>query len=300
MLKKCGNILDVQQYLWLSESLIPEALQRNKGINPDYNYLIEHTVSYCTSRKIAFCTTAVNFFAFLCVFLLLYKIFISDYICMPSIQKGWRMKSVLKYYTKLDALLDAQIFFIALELDMFTVLSNGKTAEELAEVISCNADKYGSLNLGNAQSLKIFLDALAAQGLITVDGECYYNTDETQRFLARSSLSYIGDVLLYRKQLSDICNEAEAVSDKPSSCPVFDFTEMARITAKEISILRKQPLLTLIKGLGIMPKKVLDLGGGSGALLIAVAESYKKCEGGLFEQKDVSLLPQVFFRLYRR
>ncbi len=204
------------------------------------------------------------------------------------------MKSVLKYYTKLDALLNAQIFFIALELDMFTVLSNGKTAEELAEVISCNADKYGGLNLGNAQSLKIFLDALAAQGLITVDGECYYNTDETQRFLVRSSLSYIGDVLLYRKRLSDICNEAETLSDKSNSCPVFDFTEMARITAKEISVLRKQPLLTLIKELGIMPKKILDLGGGSGALLIAVAESYKKCEGILFEQKDVASIAQRF------
>ena len=204
------------------------------------------------------------------------------------------MKSVLKYYAKLDALLDAQIFFIALELDMFTVLSNGKTAEELAEVISCNADKYGSLNLGNAQSLKIFLDVLVAQGLISIDGECYYNTDETQRFLARSSLSYIGDVLLYRKRLSDICNEAETLSDKSSSCPVFDFTEMARITAKEISVLRKQPLLTLIKELGIMPKKVLDLGGGSGALLIAVAESYKKCEGVLFEQKDVASIARRF------
>ena len=204
------------------------------------------------------------------------------------------MKSVLKYYTKLDALLDAQIFFIALEFDMFTVLSNGKTAEELAAVISCNADKYGSLNLGNAQSLKIFLDVLTAQELITVDGEYYHNTDETQRFLVRSSVSYIGDVLLYRKRLSDICNEAETLSDKSSSCPVFDFTEMARITAKEISMLRKQPLLTLIKELGIMPKKVLDLGGGSGALLIAVAESYKKCEGVLFEQKDVASIARRF------
>ena len=204
------------------------------------------------------------------------------------------MKSVLKYYEKLDALLDAQIFFIALEFDMFTVLSNGKTAEELAAVISCNTDKYGSLNLGNAQSLKIFLDVLAAQGLITVDGECYYNTDETQRFLVRSSVSYIGDVLLYRKQLSDICNEAEVVSDKPSRCSVFDFTEMARVTAKEISALRKQPLLTLIQELGIMPKKVLDLGGGSGALLIAVAESYKNCQGVLFEQKDVASIARRF------
>ena len=204
------------------------------------------------------------------------------------------MKSVLKYYAKLDALLDAQIFFIALELDMFTILSNGKTAEELAEVISCNADKYGSLNLGNAQSIRILLDVLTVQGLITVDGNCYRNTDETQRFLSRSGASYIGDVLLYRKRLSDICDEMETVSDKPSSYPVFDFTEMARITAKEISILRKQPLLMLIKELGIMPKKVLDLGGGSGSLLIAIAETYKKCEGVLFEQKNVASIAQGY------
>ena len=149
------------------------------------------------------------------------------------------MKSALKYYAKLDALLDAHIFFTALELDIFTALDAGKTAEEAAAALSVDTDKYGGLNLGNAQSLKIFLDALAAQGLISVDGECYYNTDETQRFLVRSSVSYIGDVLLYRKRLSDICNEAETLSDKSSSCPVFDFTEMARITAKEISILRK-------------------------------------------------------------
>ena len=204
------------------------------------------------------------------------------------------MKSVLKYYTKLDALLAAQIFFIALEFDMFTVLSNGKTAEELAAVISCNADKYGSLNLGNAQSIRILLDVLTVQGLITVDGNCYRNTDETQRFLSRSGASYIGDVLLYRKRLSDICDEMETVSDKPSSYPVFDFTEMARITAKEISILRKQPLLMLIKELGIMPKKVLDLGGGSGSLLIAIAETYKKCEGVLFEQKNVASIAQGY------
>ena len=204
------------------------------------------------------------------------------------------MKSVLKYYAKLDALLDAQIFFIALELDMFTILSNGKTAEELAEVISCNADKYGSLNLGNAQSIRILLDVLTVQGLITVDGNCYRNTDETQRFLSRSGASYIGDVLLYRKRLSDICDEMETVSDKPSSYPVFDFTEMARVTTKEISILRKQPLLMLIKELGIMPKKVLDLGGGSGSLLIAIAETYKKCEGVLFEQKNVASIAQGY------
>ena len=43
-----------------------------------------------------------------------------------------------------------------------------------------------------------------------------------------------------------------------------------------------------------MPKKVLDLGGGSGALLIAVAESYKKCEGVLFEQKDVASIARCF------
>ncbi|MGI5089887.1 methyltransferase [Treponema vincentii] len=204
------------------------------------------------------------------------------------------MKSALKYYAKLDALLDAHIFFTALELDIFTALDNGKTAEEAAAALSVDTDKYGGLNFGSTQSIKILLDVLTVQGLITVDGNCYRNTDETQQFLSRSGASYIGDVLLYRKRLSDICDRTETVSETTSAQPVFDFAEMARITAREIAVLRKEPLLMLIKKLNLTPQKVLDLGGGSGSLLIAVAETYKKCEGVLFEQKDVASIAQDY------
>ena len=48
------------------------------------------------------------------------------------------MKSALKYYAKLDAILDAHIFFTALELDIFTTLDNGKTAEEAAAALSAS------------------------------------------------------------------------------------------------------------------------------------------------------------------
>lgn len=204
------------------------------------------------------------------------------------------MKSTLKYYAKLDALLDAHIFFTALELDIFTALDDGKTAEEVAASLSIDVGTYGSFNFGSAQSIKILLDVLTVHGLITVDGNCYRNTDETQRFLSRSGVSYIGDVLLYRKRLSDICDETETVSETTSAQPVFDFAEMARITAREIAVLRKDPLLMLIKKLDLTPQKVLDLGGGSGALLIAVAETYKKCKGVLFEQKDVVSIAQGY------
>ena len=204
------------------------------------------------------------------------------------------MKSVLKYYAKLDALLDAHIFFTALELDIFTALDNSNTAEEAAAALSVDTGTYGGLNSGSAQSIKILLDVLTVQGLITVDGNCYRNTDETQQFLSRSGVSYIGDVLLYRKRLSDICDETETVSEITSAQPVFDFAEMAQITAREIAVLRKEPLLMLIKKLGLTPQKVLDLGGGSGSLLIAVVETYKKCEGVLFEQKDVASIAQGY------
>ena len=204
------------------------------------------------------------------------------------------MKSALKYYAKLDALLDAHIFFTALELDIFTALDNSNTAEEAAAALSVNTGTYGGINFGSAQSIKILLDVLTVQGLITVDGNYYHNTDETQQFLSRSGASYIGDVLLYRKRLSDICAGTKTVSETTSAHSVFDFAEMARITAREIAVLRKQPLLTLIKKLSIMPRKVLDLGGGSGSLLIAVAETYKKCEGVLFEQKNVASIAQGY------
>lgn len=204
------------------------------------------------------------------------------------------MKSALKYYAKLDALLDAHIFFTALELDIFTALDNSNTAEEVAAALSVDTGTYGGLNFDSAQSIKILLDVLSVQGLITVNGNYYHNTDETQQFLSRSGASYIGDVLLYRKRLSDICAGTEIVSETASAQPVFDFAEMARITAREITVLRKEPLLMLIKKLNLTPQKVLDLGGGSGALLIAVAESYKKCEGVLFEQKDVASIARRF------
>jgi len=204
------------------------------------------------------------------------------------------MKSALKYYAKLDALLDAHIFFTALELDLFTALDNGKMAEEAAAALSVDTGIYGGLNFGSAQSIRILLDVLTVQGLITVDGNCYRNTDETRQFLSRSGASYIGDVLLYRKRLSDICDGTEAVAETASAQSVFDFAEMARITAREIAVLRKEPLLILIKKLNFTPQRVLDLGGGSGALLIAVAETYKKCEGVLFEQKDVASIARGY------
>ena len=204
------------------------------------------------------------------------------------------MKSALKYYAKLDAILDAHIFFTAIELDIFTTLDNGKTAEEAAAALSVDTGTYGGLNFGTAQSIKILLDVLTVQGLITVDGNCYRNTDETRQFLSRSGASYIGDVLLYRKRLSDICDGTEAVAETASAQSVFDFAEMARITAREIAVLRKEPLLMLIKKLDLTPQKVLDLGGGSGSLLIAVAETYKKCKGVLFEQKDVVSIAQGY------
>ena len=204
------------------------------------------------------------------------------------------MKSALKYYAKLDALLDAHIFFTALELDIFTVLDNGKTAEEASAALSVDTGKYGGLNFGSVQSIKILLDVLTVQELITVDGNCYRNTDETRQFLSRSGASYIGDVLLYRRRLSDICDGTEAVAETASAQSVFDFAEMARITAREIAVLRKEPLLMLIKKLDLTPQKVLDLGGGSGSLLIAVAETYKKCKGVLFEQKDVVSIAQGY------
>ena len=204
------------------------------------------------------------------------------------------MKSALKYYAKLDALLDAHIFFTALELDIFTALDNSNTAEEAAAALSVDTGTYGGLNFDSAQSIKILLDVLSVQGLITVNGNYYHNTDETRQFLSRSGASYIGDVLLYRKRLSDICDGTEAVAETTSAHSVFDFAEMARITVREIAVLRKEPLLMLIKKLNLTPQKVLDLGGGSGSLLIAVAEAYKKCEGVLFEQKDIASIAQGY------
>lgn len=196
------------------------------------------------------------------------------------------------FYSKLDSLLDAQIFFASLELDIYTHLEKGKTVQELAEKLNCNA-----------ASLECFLTVLIGEGLLYKAGNMFFTERNAARFLSKTGTEYIGGVLLFRKKLSAIADIKKLLADtqrQNTETPLqttFDFAEMARINIQEILIFRKQTLLTAVnssckKG----PKNVLDLGGGAGAMLGIIAEQYPCASYTLFESPVVAKIAYDYIK----
>ena len=73
----------------------------------------------------------------------------------------------------------------AIELGLFTELSKGPlTLEQLTDRLKLHA-----------RSTRDFFDALVALGMLDRDGELYRNTPESDQFLVRNKLSYIGGIL---------------------------------------------------------------------------------------------------------
>lgn len=160
-----------------------------------------------------------------------------------------------------------QIFFAALELDLYTKLTGGKTVEVLSKALALDGEK-----------LMCFLQVLAGKKLVYADGNIFYPSQEAERFLSHKSPDCIRDVLLYRNKLSGLAEIPELL--RGGSCKDgkksfgIDFAEMARVNTAEIFVFRKEKLLSAIAGLfPKAPKKVLDLGGGSGAMLGIIIEN---------------------------
>ena len=201
--------------------------------------------------------------------------------------------TALKFYSKVDTLLDAQIFFSALELDIYTKLEGGKTVEVLSEVLGCNST-----------ALEYFLNVLIGEWLLYKEGRVFYLAEESARFLSKKSSEYIGEVLLFRKKLSALVNIKELIdsnqeknTEKLSQNKFFDFAEMAQINIQEILTFRKQTLLAAVnsscqKG----PKNVLDLGGGAGAMLGVIAKQYPCASYTLFESPVVAKIAYDYIK----
>ncbi|UTY23551.1 methyltransferase [Treponema denticola] len=124
------------------------------------------------------------------------------------------------------------------------------------------------------------------------------------RFLSKKSSEYIGEVLLFRKKLSALVNIKELIdsnqeknTEKLSQNKFFDFAEMAQINIQEILTFRKQTLLAAVNSSCKRgPKNVLDLGGGAGAMLGAIAKQYPCASYTLFERPVVAKIAYDYIK----
>ena len=153
----------------------------------------------------------------------------------------------------------------ALELDIFTAVGDGANAEQIGTRIHANVRAVGML-----------LNALVALGLLHKNGEDYKNTLESARFFVQGSKDNHRNGLLHT---ANIWHRWSTLTDAvcTGTCIPIDRDDTPEWTRNFIVGMQRNakdrsPLV--VKALGTAGvRRILDLGGGSGAYSIAFAKA---------------------------
>lgn len=188
------------------------------------------------------------------------------------------------YYKTILQYREAELFFEALKLDIFSYLDEPTTLEEFLK--STNYDK---------ENTKYFLSALLSCGYIEKNNLTYCNTKCSKLYLSKNSSKYIGKAILFREKLGSISNIGDKVKDNSlGQNDKLDFSELAEIVHDEMYVTgRVDDFNREIKQLFFdkyRNYKVLDLGGGSGVLSIEFIRNFPNSTAYVFETSKVACI----------
>ena len=167
----------------------------------------------------------------------------------------------------------------ALELDIFTAIGNGATAEQTGKKINANA-----------RALNILLNALVSLGLLSKDAETYKNTPESARYFVqgskdnhRNGLLHVANLWQRWSTLTDAVRRGTSVRSERDQDA--HWTEHF-IAAMQRNAQERVP--AIVKAIGSKGlKRILDLGGGSGAYSIAFAKANPEARCEILDSPDV-------------
>jgi len=176
-----------------------------------------------------------------------------------------------------------------MQLDLFTSLKDGPmNAEQIAETIGVGCAKLNPL-----------LYALVVADLLNVRGEFFSNTDTANRFLVRSGPSCVLDI---HEQLSDLWSAALKTADSIRTGVPQASHDYASISKDELQqFFRGQHPYAIEYGRDLMARydfssyrTLLDVGGGSGGLAIAVTDAIPNIQATVVELSTVTPITQHF------
>ena len=153
----------------------------------------------------------------------------------------------------------------ALELDVFTAVGDGADAEQIGAKIHANARAVGML-----------LNALVSLGLLAKSGDNYRNTPESARFFVQGSKDNHRNGLLHTANiwhrwstLTDAVRRGTHIPIDRDHTPEWTHSFIAGMQRNA-----KDRAPHVVKALGTTGvRRILDLGGGSGAYSIAFARA---------------------------
>ena len=176
-----------------------------------------------------------------------------------------------------------------MQLDLFTPLGNGPmTAEQLAESLGVKAAKLIQL-----------LYALVTVKLLTVEDGLFANTPEAEQFLVRGKPTYLGG----RHAFYTTCYQAamQTATSIRSGCPQGKL---------DFAVLSPDAMEKYLRGLHPTTKAIgrdlasrfdfshyhhlLDVGGGSGGLAVAIATACPRLRATVVDLPSVTPITQRF------
>ena len=153
----------------------------------------------------------------------------------------------------------------ALELDIFTAVGDGASAEQAAMRIKANARATGML-----------LNALVSLGLLRKSGGEYQNTPESARYFVQGAKDNHRDGLLHTVNIWHRWSTMTDAVRSGTRVPIGrdDNPEWTRNFIAGMQRIAKDRAPQVVKAVGTSGvRRILDLGGGSGAYSIAFAKA---------------------------
>lgn len=176
-----------------------------------------------------------------------------------------------------------------MKLDLFTPLGDGpRNTEQIASAIG----------VGEAK-LKPLLYALVTTGLLIVDGDLFSNSPEADHFLVRGKPAYQGGRhQFFADRWNEALQAAESISAGTGQAKL-DFSSMSREDLERF--LGGLHPATLASGRNLVSKfdfstyrSLLDVGGGSGGLAIAITEACPQLAATVLDLPMVTPIAQKF------
>lgn len=202
-----------------------------------------------------------------------------------------------KFMSKTHNLLETQLLYSAIELDIFKELNSPVTSEELAK-------KKGY----HPQNLNLFLNSLTAINFLEKKDNKFSNLPETDYYLNPNSEMYIGDHLLYWKDMTSLDNLNELIMKGPKNLnfkdengsDFFDFRSMGQGARNTMYLGRVQKFISTVREYFDEKDefKVFDMGGGSGILSIEIAKNFPHASIIIFDQPLVTELTEEIIEEY--
>lgn len=176
----------------------------------------------------------------------------------------------------------SRVILTGVELDVFTAIGEGATADELAKKLDTDA-----------RATELLLNALVSLGILQKSDDKFHNSERAARFLAEGTRDSARQGQLHTagmwRRWSHLTEAVKTGMPAPRDCDAQDVRSF--IACMDVSSRARARAITQAVGVN-GTRRMLDLGGGSGVYSIAFAKASPELRAEVVDLPDVVLLAE--------